>query len=124
MPSTAISLPCITEKDAVDLAYALEQDVDWIGLSFVRNAQDIVELRERIEAEGKHTRIIAKIEKPEALEDLEGILEETDAVMIAAGTWGGDPQAGSAIGPKGHHPALHAHGQASDCGDPDDGVND
>ena len=88
LPSTAISLPCITEKDAVDLAYALEQDVDWIGLSFVRNAQDIVELRERIEAEGKHTRIIAKIEKPEALEDLDGILEETDAVMIARGDLG------------------------------------
>jgi pyruvate kinase len=88
LPSTAISLPCITEKDEVDLAYALEQDVDWIGLSFVRNAQDIVELRERIEAEGKHTRIIAKIEKPEALEDLDGILEETDAVMIARGDLG------------------------------------
>lgn len=88
LPSTAISLPCITEKDAVDLAYALEQDVDWIGLSFVRNARDIVELRERIEAEGKHTRIIAKIEKPEALEDLNGILEETDAVMIARGDLG------------------------------------
>lgn len=88
LPSTAISLPCITEKDAVDLAYALEQDVDWIGLSFVRNARDIVELRERIEAEGKHTRIIAKIEKPEALEDLDGILEETDAVMIARGDLG------------------------------------
>lgn len=88
LPSTAISLPCITEKDAVDLAYALEQDVDWIGLSFVRNAQDIVELRERIEAEGKHTRIIAKIEKPEALADLDGILEETDAVMIARGDLG------------------------------------
>lgn len=88
LPSTAISLPCITEKDAVDLAYALEQDVDWIGLSFVRNAQDIVELRERIEAEGKHTRIIAKIEKPEALEDIDGILEETDAVMIARGDLG------------------------------------
>ena len=88
LPSTAISLPCITEKDAVDLAYALEQDVDWIGLSFVRNAQDIVQLRERIEAEGKHTRIIAKIEKPEALEDLDGILEETDAVMIARGDLG------------------------------------
>ena len=88
LPSTAISLPCITEKDEVDLDYALEQDVDWIGLSFVRNAEDIVELRERIEAEGKHTRIIAKIEKPEALEDLDGILEQTDAVMIARGDLG------------------------------------
>ena len=88
LPSTAISLPCITEKDAVDLAFALEQDVDWVGLSFVRNGQDIVELRQRIEAEGKHTRIVAKIEKPEALEDLDAILEETDAVMIARGDLG------------------------------------
>jgi len=88
LPSTAISLPCITEKDAEDLAYALEQDVDWVGLSFVRNARDIVELRERIQAAGKHTRIVAKIEKPEALEDLVDILEETDAVMIARGDLG------------------------------------
>lgn len=88
LPSTEISLPCITEKDAVDLAFALEHEVDWVGLSFVRNAQDIVELRERIEAEGKHTRIVAKIEKPEALDDLDGILEETDAVMIARGDLG------------------------------------
>ncbi len=88
LPSTAISLPCITEKDVADLAFALEQDVDWIGLSFVRNAQDIVELRQRIEAESKHTRIVAKIEKPEALSDLDGILEETDAVMIARGDLG------------------------------------
>lgn len=88
LPSTAISLPCITDKDVADLAFALEQDVDWIGLSFVRNAQDIVELRQRIEAKSKHTRIVAKIEKPEALSDLEGILEETDAVMIARGDLG------------------------------------
>ena len=88
LPSTVISLPCITEKDAVDLAFALEQEVDWVGLSFVRNAQDIVELREQIEAAGKHTRIVAKIEKPEALADLDAILEETDAVMIARGDLG------------------------------------
>ncbi|MFZ9055347.1 MAG: pyruvate kinase, partial [Flavobacteriales bacterium] len=88
LPSTAISLPCITEKDAVDLAFALEQDVDWIGLSFVRNSNDIKELRDRIQKEGKHARIVAKIEKPEALEDLEAILDETDAVMIARGDLG------------------------------------
>lgn len=88
LPSTAISLPCITEKDAVDLAFALEQDVDWIGLSFVRNSNDIKELRDRIQKEGKHARIVAKIEKPEALEDLEAILDETDAVMVARGDLG------------------------------------
>ena len=60
--------------------------MDWPVVCAQR--QDIVELRERIEAEGKHTRIIAKIEKPEALEDSHGILEETDAVMIARGDLG------------------------------------
>jgi pyruvate kinase len=88
LPSTVISLPCITEKDEADLAFALEQEVDWIGLSFVRNAQDILDLRSRIEQSGKHARIVAKIEKPEALEDLDAILEVTDAVMIARGDLG------------------------------------
>ncbi len=88
LPSTAISLPCITPKDASDLDFALEQDVDWIGLSFVRNAADIHELRGLIQKAGKHARIIAKIEKPEALEDLDAILEATDAVMVARGDLG------------------------------------
>ena len=88
LPQTAVSLPCITEKDAADLAFALEHEVDWIGLSFVRKASDIVELRERIRATGKHARIVAKIEKPEALGELEGILAATDAVMVARGDLG------------------------------------
>jgi len=88
LPSTAISLPCITPKDASDLDFALEQDVDWIGLSFVRNAADIHELRGLIQKAGKHARIIAKIEKPEALEDLDAILDATDAVMVARGDLG------------------------------------
>ena len=62
----------------------------WIGLglSFVRNASDIIDLRNRIEAAGKHARIVAKIEKPEALEDLDEILSMTDAVMVARGDLG------------------------------------
>lgn len=88
LPSTAVSLPCITPKDAEDLAFALDHDVDWIGLSFVRRAEDILELRERITAAGKHARIVAKIEKPEALRDLDAILEATDAVMVARGDLG------------------------------------
>ncbi len=88
LPQTAVSLPCITEKDAEDLAFALSHDVDWIGLSFVRRASDIHELRERIRASGKHARIVAKIEKPEALGDLDGILAATDAVMVARGDLG------------------------------------
>lgn len=88
LPSTAVSLPCITEKDSADLDFALENDVDWIGLSFVRRASDITELRARIDAAGKHSRIVAKIEKPEALAELEAILDATDAVMVARGDLG------------------------------------
>ena len=88
LPKTKISLPCITEKDEVDLAFALENDVDWVGLSFVRNPDDISVLRKTIKAEDKHTRIVAKIEKPEAVELLDEIIDVTDAVMIARGDLG------------------------------------
>lgn len=88
LPKTIISLPCITKKDELDLAFALDQNVDWIGLSFVRNPNDILQLREKIKAEQKHTRIVAKIEKPEALANLDEIIEVTDAVMIARGDLG------------------------------------
>jgi pyruvate kinase len=88
LPETEVSLPCITKKDAEDLAFALEKEVDWIGLSFVRRASDIVELKKEIKKAGKHTRVVAKIEKPEAIEDLDAILEATDAVMVARGDLG------------------------------------
>ena len=88
LPNSIISLPCITEKDEVDLAFALEQNVDWIGLSFVRNPSDIEQLRKIIQSEEKHTRIVAKIEKPEAVEKLDEIINVADAVMIARGDLG------------------------------------
>ena len=88
LPETEVSLPCITPKDAEDLAFALEKEVDWIGLSFVRRASDILELQEAIKKAGKHARLVAKIEKPEAIEDLDAILEATDAVMVARGDLG------------------------------------
>lgn len=88
LPNTNISLPCLTEKDLVDLKFALEQNVDWIGLSFVRSARDIIELRHLINKDKKNTRIIAKIEKPEALEDIDEIVKETDALMVARGDLG------------------------------------
>ena len=88
LPETKVSLPCITPKDAEDLVFALEKDVDWIGLSFVRQASDILELQEEIKKAGKHARVVAKIEKPEAIEDLDAILEATDAVMVARGDLG------------------------------------
>lgn len=88
LPNTKISLPSLTEKDLVDLDFVLEHDLDWIGLSFVRSARDIIELKHKITDRNKFSRVVAKIEKPEALEDLEGIIEETDAVMVARGDLG------------------------------------
>lgn len=88
LPNTKISLPSLTEKDLEDLEFALEQDVDWIGLSFVRNANDILDLKSRIAKAGKKIRVIAKIEKPEALDDIDQIIRETDALMVARGDLG------------------------------------
>jgi len=88
LPNTIVSLPCLTEKDLKDLDFALSHDVDWIGLSFVRSHKDIIELRRIIDANSKHTRIISKIEKPEALDDIELIIKETDGAMVARGDLG------------------------------------
>ena len=88
LPQTVISLPCITRKDEKDLAFALEENVDWIGLSFVRNSNDIEALKTIIKKNKKHARVVAKIEKPEAIVDLDAILEASDAVMIARGDLG------------------------------------
>lgn len=88
LPNTKISQPSLTEKDKEDLEVALEHNVDWIGLSFVRNARDIIELKHIISAKNKKTKVIAKIEKPEAIDDLKDIIRETDGVMVARGDLG------------------------------------
>lgn len=88
LPNTAISLPCITEKDAVDLEFALSHKVDWVGLSFVRSARDIIELKHIIQNKKCHAKVIAKIEKPEAIADIEDIIKATDALMVARGDLG------------------------------------
>jgi len=88
LPETKISLPCITKKDEEDLAFALKENVDWIGLSFVRNPSDIIELKKIIKADNRHARVVAKIEKPEAVANLDEIISVSDAVMIARGDLG------------------------------------
>ncbi|HAB35503.1 MAG TPA: pyruvate kinase [Cryomorphaceae bacterium] len=88
LPNTRVSLPCLTEKDLADLKVAMEEGVDWIGLSFVRNAQDIKELRTILNKNKNSAGIVAKIEKPEAVSDIERILDETDGVMVARGDLG------------------------------------
>jgi len=88
LPNTKISQPCLTEKDLKDLDFALEHNLDWIGLSFVRSARDIIELKHIISSQNKHSKVIAKIEKPEAVAELDDIIKVTDAVMVARGDLG------------------------------------
>ncbi len=88
LPDTAISVPALTEKDLKDLDFILTQPVDWIALSFVRSSNDIIDLRSRIEKKSKTIKIVAKIEKPEAVKNFDDIVKETDAVMVARGDLG------------------------------------
>ncbi len=88
LPMSKVSAPSMTEKDEEDLKFGLEQEVDWVALSFVRTAEDIYELKKTIAASGKHTKVIAKIEKPEALQNIDAIIEATDAIMVARGDLG------------------------------------
>lgn len=88
LPNTKISLPCLTPKDLEDLQFAVAQNVDWIGLSFVRSGRDIIELKHIISQSQGKAKVIAKIEKPEAVNDIESILKETDAIMVARGDLG------------------------------------
>jgi len=88
LPNTKVSAPSLTEKDLIDLEFGLANEVDWIALSFVRSAEDILDLRERVKKAGKCCKIVAKIEKPEALENIDAIIDATDALMVARGDLG------------------------------------
>jgi pyruvate kinase len=88
LPNTNVSLPCLTEKDLADLDVALEEKVDWIGLSFVRQAEDVVELKRIIAEKDSQALVVAKIEKPAAVADIRRILKVTDGVMVARGDLG------------------------------------
>lgn len=89
LPNTNISLPALTEKDIKDANFVLKQDIDWIALSFVRNGKDIEQLRTLIEKNVAHKiPIIAKIEKPEAMDNIDEIVRESDGLMVARGDLG------------------------------------
>lgn len=85
VPGAQLPIEAMTEKDLKDLDFGLEHGVDYVALSFVRQAQDMNQLREIIQAKGKNTKIIAKIEMLEALDNLDGIIQASDAVMVARG---------------------------------------
>lgn len=85
LPGVRVSIPSITEKDVVDLQFGADNEVDLIAQSFVRTAADCVHARELIRSFGGNARLIAKIEKPEAFDDLSNILDVTDGLMVARG---------------------------------------
>lgn len=88
LPNTKISLPSLTEKDERDLEYILTQPVNWIALSFVRHAKDIKDLRKRLDKVKHPAKIIAKIEKPEAIDNLDKIIKASNGIMVARGDLG------------------------------------
>ncbi len=88
LPDTHLTVPSMTEKDLQDVRFILEHDLDWIALSFVRWSRDILELKKIIRDSNRNTLVLAKIEKPEALKELDQIIEEADAVMVARGDLG------------------------------------
>jgi pyruvate kinase len=88
LPGVALSTPALTEKDRRDLAFGLQHMVDFVALSFVRQAQDVADAKALIESHGARTPVIAKVEKPQALDNLEAILAVSDGVMVARGDLG------------------------------------
>lgn len=88
LPDTKISLPALTEKDLADLDFIIDQKLDWVALSFVRSVKDIVILRSKIDERKSKTKIIAKIEMPEALTNIRDIIVESDGIMVARGDLG------------------------------------
>jgi pyruvate kinase len=88
LPFSKVSAPSLTEKDLRDLEFGIKQDIDWIALSFVRKAFDIQSMRAIIDKASSKSRIVAKIEKPEALSNIDEIIAATDAVMVARGDLG------------------------------------
>ncbi|MEA5520387.1 pyruvate kinase [Limnoraphis robusta] len=87
-PGVYLSIKALTDKDRKDLMFGLDQGVDWVALSFVRNPQDVLEIKELIASAGKNVPVIAKIEKHEAIEQMEEILTLCNGVMVARGDLG------------------------------------
>ena len=88
LPETKVSLPALTEKDLQDIDFIIHQNIDWVALSFVRHPKDIEDLRKILKEKGSNAKIIAKIEKPEALVHLREIILASDAIMVARGDLG------------------------------------
>jgi pyruvate kinase len=88
IPGAALSIPALTDKDRKDLNFGLDHGVDMVALSFVRSAADVEDVKKLVAAKGQSVPVIAKLEKPQALEQLEAIFEASDGVMVARGDLG------------------------------------
>ena len=88
LPGTTVSLPSITDKDKADVAFGLKHGIDMVAMSFVRTADDVLQAKQHISSLGGHVPVIAKLEKPQAIENLESIFEVADGVMVARGDLG------------------------------------
>lgn len=88
LPDTITSMPAMTEKDLKDLDFILQQEVHWIALSFVRKAEDVQDLKKRIKEAGHNALVISKIEKPEAVNEIDAIIAASDGIMVARGDLG------------------------------------
>lgn len=88
LPDSELTMPSLTQKDIADLDFIIEQKLDWVALSFVRKAVDIIELKEMIDKKGSKVKAIAKIEMPEALKNIRDIIVESDGIMVARGDLG------------------------------------
>ena len=88
LPDSALTMPSLTEKDLADLDFIIENELDWVALSFVRKANDIIDLKKRIKDKNSKIKVISKIEMPEALKNIRDIIVESDGVMVARGDLG------------------------------------
>lgn len=88
LPDSALTMPSLTEKDLADLNFIIEKNLDWVALSFVRKAEDIIALKKLINAQKSKIKVIAKIEMPEALKNIRDIIVESDGIMVARGDLG------------------------------------
>jgi len=88
LPGTAVSAPALTDKDREDLDFCIREGVDWVALSFVRSVADVLELKDLILRQKSDIQVVAKIEKPQAVDDFDAILEAADGIMVARGDLG------------------------------------
>jgi hypothetical protein len=125
LPGVLVRTPSLTEKDAEDLEFALKHGVDAIAVSFVRTAEDVSLVRNRVAALGFHTWIIAKLEKPQAIEHIDAILQVSDGIMVARGDLGVEvPPEMGARHSEIHYPSRRRVLQARDHGHADARVDD